>query len=52
MSAASGIQECMDEPTRSRPAPRLQTPERDQMKFRVANLDELAEFLFSDASEQ
>jgi transposase len=41
MFAASGIQECMDEPTRSRPAPRLQIPERDQMKFRVANLDEL-----------
>lgn len=31
----------MDEPKRSRPAPRLQTPERSQMKFRIANLDEL-----------
>lgn len=31
----------MDEPKRLRPAPRLQTPERNQMKFRVANLDEL-----------
>lgn len=31
----------MDEPKRSRPAPRLQIPERNQMKFRAANLDEL-----------
>jgi len=31
----------MDEPKRVRPAPRLQIPERNQMKFRAANLDEL-----------
>lgn len=31
----------MDEPKKFRPAPRLQTPERNQMKFRAANLDEL-----------
>jgi transposase len=31
----------MDEPKTSRPAPRLQLPERDQMKFRAASLEEL-----------
>lgn len=31
----------MNDPKRTRPAPRLQTPERDQMKFRAASLDEL-----------
>lgn len=31
----------MDDPKKARPAPRLQVPERDQLKFRVANLDEL-----------
>jgi transposase len=31
----------MDEPKKSRPAPRLQLPERSQMKLRAASLDEL-----------